>query len=266
MGIRFRRRIKLAPGLHLNISGSGLSLSAGPRGASVTFGGRRGTHMNAGIPGSGLYTRGRIDTPNRSPRADYATSNGDNDTVSMPVKISVEDDGAVIFRDQDDRILDDALVRRVKQVAKDDVVGLMESACKQINGHIEALETIHHATPSPSMRAAHELRPYEEPEPSKPTLPKYGILDRFFSSRRARLTQQIAEAEATYNDNVRNWNRRRQEHESRELARKAVFEKKVLTDVAAMEIVLEESLMDIIWPRETIVSAEIRDSGRLVMI
>ena len=33
-----------------------------------------------------------------------------------------------------------------------------------------------------------------------------------------------------------------------------------------MEIVLEESLMDIIWPRETIVSAEIRDGGRLVMI
>jgi hypothetical protein len=40
MGVRFRKRIKLAPGLHLNLSGSGLSVFAGPRGASMTFGGR----------------------------------------------------------------------------------------------------------------------------------------------------------------------------------------------------------------------------------
>lgn len=33
-----------------------------------------------------------------------------------------------------------------------------------------------------------------------------------------------------------------------------------------MEIVLEESLMDIIWPRETSLESEIRDDGRVVMI
>lgn len=35
MGILFRKRIKIAKGVHLNISKSGTSLSVGPRGAKV---------------------------------------------------------------------------------------------------------------------------------------------------------------------------------------------------------------------------------------
>ena len=60
MGLRFRRRIKILPGLYANVSKSGLSFSAGVRGASVTFGGIGGTYLNAGIPGSGIYTRQKI--------------------------------------------------------------------------------------------------------------------------------------------------------------------------------------------------------------
>jgi len=36
MALRFRRSIRLAPGVRLNLSGSGLGVSVGPRGASVT--------------------------------------------------------------------------------------------------------------------------------------------------------------------------------------------------------------------------------------
>ena len=61
MSILFRRRIKIIPGVRLNISKSGLSASVGVRGASVTFGGRGGTYANLGIPGTGIYTRKRID-------------------------------------------------------------------------------------------------------------------------------------------------------------------------------------------------------------
>ena len=60
MGLRFRRRIKILPGLYVNVSKSGLSFSAGVRGASVTFGGKGGTYVNAGIPGTGIYTRQKI--------------------------------------------------------------------------------------------------------------------------------------------------------------------------------------------------------------
>lgn len=38
MGLRFRKSFKLAPGLRLNMSGSGFSWSVGPRGASIIWG------------------------------------------------------------------------------------------------------------------------------------------------------------------------------------------------------------------------------------
>ena len=56
----FRRRIRLIPGVRLNVSKSGLSASVGIRGASVTLGGRGGTYTNVGIPGTGLYSRTRV--------------------------------------------------------------------------------------------------------------------------------------------------------------------------------------------------------------
>jgi hypothetical protein len=54
MAFRFWRRIKIAPGVTLNLSKSGGSLSFGPRGAKFTAGslGRRAT---VGIPGTGPF-------------------------------------------------------------------------------------------------------------------------------------------------------------------------------------------------------------------
>ena len=51
--LRFRRTIKIAPGVRLNIGKAGVSTSVGVRGANVTFG-KRGTTSTVGIPGSGL--------------------------------------------------------------------------------------------------------------------------------------------------------------------------------------------------------------------
>lgn len=62
MGFRFRKTIKLLPGVRLNVSKGGVSLSAGPRGASVTLG-KNGVYGNVGIPGSGLSYRTRLDKP-----------------------------------------------------------------------------------------------------------------------------------------------------------------------------------------------------------
>lgn len=61
MGFRFSRRIKILPGLSLNLSKSGVSLSAGVRGARINFG-RRGTYGTVGIPGTGLSYRQRLDS------------------------------------------------------------------------------------------------------------------------------------------------------------------------------------------------------------
>ena len=55
MGFRFQRRIGIVPGIRLNLSKSGASVSVGERGAHVTIG--RTPRVTVGLPGSGLsYT------------------------------------------------------------------------------------------------------------------------------------------------------------------------------------------------------------------
>src|SRR5690349_14874230 len=99
MAIRFRRSLRLAPGLRLSFSGSGVSVSAGVRGASVSFG-SRGTFLNSGIPGTGLYSRSRLDSaPERS-----SSRPG---KVSVGATIKVEDDGTVVFIDENGQPLSD---------------------------------------------------------------------------------------------------------------------------------------------------------------
>lgn len=69
MGLRFYRRFKILPGLSLNLSGSGISASFGPRGAKMTVG-PRGVFGSLGIPGTGLSYREKLDSKaNRSTRA-----------------------------------------------------------------------------------------------------------------------------------------------------------------------------------------------------
>jgi hypothetical protein len=57
MGLRFQKRIRLAPGLTLNVSERGVSLSVGRRGATLNVGAPGGPRATVGMPGSGLsYT------------------------------------------------------------------------------------------------------------------------------------------------------------------------------------------------------------------
>ena len=62
MSVRFRRNVRLFPGVRLNFSGSGISTTLGVRGASVNLG-ARGSYLNVGVPGSGLSARMRISPP-----------------------------------------------------------------------------------------------------------------------------------------------------------------------------------------------------------
>lgn len=53
MGFRFRKAIRLLPGLRLNLSKGGVSLSAGGKGLAWNIG-KRGARATIGAPGTGL--------------------------------------------------------------------------------------------------------------------------------------------------------------------------------------------------------------------
>ncbi|MGB7598310.1 MAG: DUF4236 domain-containing protein [Gallionella sp.] len=56
MGFIYRKRIKLLPGVRLNLSRHGISTSIGTRGATVNISGDR-TRASVGIAGSGISYR-----------------------------------------------------------------------------------------------------------------------------------------------------------------------------------------------------------------
>lgn len=72
----FRKRIKIAPGVRINLSKSGISTTIGRRGASVSIG-KNGTYLNTGIPGTGLYSRQKI-SGKYSSRANHIATNDDS--------------------------------------------------------------------------------------------------------------------------------------------------------------------------------------------
>jgi len=59
MGIRFRRSVKILPGVRLNFSKGGVSTSFGGRGYTINVG-KRGVTRTIGIPGTGLSVSSRL--------------------------------------------------------------------------------------------------------------------------------------------------------------------------------------------------------------
>jgi hypothetical protein len=93
MGLRYRRSVRLFPGVRLNFSRSGVSTSIGVRGASVTIG-PRGTYANVGLPGSGLSYRTRLDghtpVPYRpTPATPYRSHDGSRSPIRTPGVASI---------------------------------------------------------------------------------------------------------------------------------------------------------------------------------
>jgi hypothetical protein len=94
MGFRFSRRVSILPGLKLNFSGSGVSLSAGVRGAHFNFG-PRGAYTSLGIPGTGLSYRqrvggGRTASPTSVLSEEHIKSIGDRQNDEFAVKLFQE--------------------------------------------------------------------------------------------------------------------------------------------------------------------------------
>ena len=59
MALKFRKRIKIAPGVVINISRTGISITIGSKGFSINIG-KTGVYLNIGIPNTGIYDRKKL--------------------------------------------------------------------------------------------------------------------------------------------------------------------------------------------------------------
>jgi hypothetical protein len=57
MGFRFQKRIRILPGVYINLSKSGVSASVGGHGATVNVGADGRRMITLGIPGTGMSYR-----------------------------------------------------------------------------------------------------------------------------------------------------------------------------------------------------------------
>lgn len=265
MGIRFRKSFKLAPGIRMNLSASGLSASFGPRGASVSVG-KRGVYGNAGFPGTGLSTRQKLSGNQSQSRTAYRAPSPVPKITEVPLTVGVGDDGVLFFKDRAGAPLSEHLVTIAKKQHGDAIKGLIQRKCDEINEQIEAVGDLHLDTPSPHERPRFVACAYDNPRPTPPTSQAPGFFAKFLASQREKVDTQNAQAVRTHAVHLREWEAGLATHKQTEERRRRHIEELIYSDPEAMESQLEENLKEIAWPRETLVTTEVFEGGTTALI
>lgn len=253
MSLRFRRRIRIAPGISLNVSKGGLGISAGPRGAKIGIG-PRGMNQSLGIPGTGLHYR----------KEDRWGSAREMWSQDGPVIFQLYEDGSVEAVDSEGHPLPPRLLRAIKKEQSNEIQEFLEQQCERWNDGIDVILKVHFSTPHPGQNLRFEPNPFQvaQPEPFSPR--RLGMFGRIWRPRRRQIEQENEERRKAWDASVAEWHLQKKMHEESEAARKRDFEYGRFTDIAAMERVFEHRLALLDWPRETFISYQIRDAGRSI--
>jgi hypothetical protein len=255
MAIRFRKSIKLAPGIRMNLSGSGVSWTIGPRGASVGIG-KRGSYLNAGLPGSGLYARQALTARQSRPSDSRRAVPG---LGSTSLTVSVADDGVITFKAQGGEPVPEHLVTRAKKQQGDAIRALIQSKCDEINAQVAALGDLHLDTPSPQAAPSYCPTAFPLQRPAPPVLKTHGFFSKMFMG--AKIQAENEEARARHEAAVREWESDLLAFQDEEKNKRELVSRAVAGDVDGMERFFGEVLQDIAWPRETLVSFEVGERG-----
>jgi len=164
MAFRFQRRIRLAPGVRLNLSKRGLGLSVGPRGASLSMG-PGGVHGHAGVPGTGLAYRRKLTAgggPRRRGVAGAAATESGNAAAlearlaegeTLALQLDVGEGGQVGYFHTDGKPLSSPEARVLRRHAEDSIREQLRAHCERLNADLDRLG-LHSRTASCPLRAA----------------------------------------------------------------------------------------------------------------
>ena len=165
MALRFRKSIKILPGVRVNIGLKGASLNVGPRGASVSIG-KQGVHTNASIPGTGISFREKVSNNSRNERAlKQQRLTEQNQTTIQSVVLNLLDDGNITYKDKDGNLLDKKLVTQIWQQQSDGVRNWLENETDKIND-MDLITTIHYDMPKPYNEPELEELEFDEEKPN----------------------------------------------------------------------------------------------------
>ena len=304
MPTRFRRSIKIAPGVKLNVGKKSGSISFGKRGASMNFG-SRGIYGNIGIPGTGLSYRSKIgdSSHNTQQKALQNAGSSNSGQSEITVLISLLDDGSIVIKDEKGNLLPDEWIRKAKSQNKDFILGWLQQHCDEKNEEITSLINIHLSTPPPdteisfipSKFAKEKPEPPEKeflvPKPISPEKKEYGFMASKVRFIREKIDKRNVELQNKFDEQLYKWELEKEKFETNykkffsehlkqldeydhqkknfeieQDKRRKFIEEDRFTDIDAMKQFLEEVLQTIVWPKETLVSFEVNNEGTEVLM
>jgi hypothetical protein len=243
VGFRFSRRIKIAPGVRINIGLKGASVSVGPRGASITAG-RKGIYANASIPGTGLSYRERLDKPKRqaTPIRPIEPPLPDN------IKISFDESGALVMNDDAGNALQAQIRLRAIKAFKDQIISFGDERAAEINDSTQKIARIHCDTPPPPPHITLHAYPISKPiKPSDPRAAPEGSAERIVKEG----------VWSDYMEGLAAWRAAKSRYECVNVTP---------TDTLPYENALEAALTELTWPRETIISMELASNKTTLLV
>lgn len=274
MALRFRRRIRIAPGISLNLSKSGIGASIGPRGAKISVG-SRGVYANVGLPGTGLAFREKLNkrgSPGATSARAGALSRGKvleqqlKAGGSAVARVRVNEDGEVVITDDDGQPYDETELRVLRKYAGEGIRDMLQQACDRLNADLSALGTVHLDTLPPRDTPVFQARAFPEPEPQRRPRLKPTLWSRIWPPARRRLEEQNERWAEQYARDLSEWEDAARAFNDQERQRRVQETELVLTSLDAMANVLEEHLGEIPWPRETNVSFDLGDDASTIAI
>lgn len=261
MSLRFRRSIKLAPGVRMNFSGSGISWTLGPRGSSVGIG-KRGTFLNSNLFGTGFQSRERISSSVPGTRSNISSQN----RVKVQIAVVINDSGDISFQDGSGNPLSEQVVNLAKKQKGDAIKKLIQEKCDEINGEIEALGRLHWHTPDANKFPRYEIAEFQGEKPTKPALKPIGFLGRFFTGIRNKIEKENEALVTAHAQLLFDWEKQKQGFDQWETARYKLVNEEIYQSVDAMASFLEIQLSQIVWPRETVIAFDISRDGKSIML
>jgi hypothetical protein len=259
MGLRFRQRIKLAPGINLNLGLGGASLSLGGRGASLNIG-RKGVRGTVGAPGTGLsYSEqlysfskdSRPATRNSSTSAlanlkGFRLSLSDDDEVRAELDLGDGYQGVFANAKQWSLIKGDYEVR-IKQ--------WLDEEASNRNRAVYSLSQLHHDLAEPGSRF-NPLKPFDE-QPPRLVLPEpLGMLEKLNPFAQKRFDEATRQAHERYQLALSEFHECRSQYERYCKLALDQQRKAQVGNVEAMTALLSDCFSRIDWPNETLIDFE----------
>ena len=303
MVLRFRRSVKIAPGVRLNMSKSGPSLSVGGRGATANFS-KRGTRTTVGIPGTGLSYTSSSHSANRTSqrRLEREERQRQRAEALARVRVNIDDSGVLTCLDGGGLPLKGRELSMMWEQQGAAISTLLKDAADQINGDVDLLSNIHLDAPYPSPTRLLAVEEFPETEPKRPSSTKRppeptvrfpdqpGFVSRLFGGngryqlKVSQLEEEHARAidawraqcAAVDADDARSiaswktehaaWVERRDAFSCRSKNADTEHRAKLAVDADYSADILTKAVQSLEWPRETLISFQLDLSGETVWL